>query len=149
MKIKVYFALGGLGLILLDQWTKWWVVTHLTLGEEIAFLPPLFGLTYLQNHGAAFSILQHQQGFFAVMTILVLSYALYYFIKQNSSHWLMLTGLTLLMAGGLGNFIDRLRLGYVVDMIQLTFMDFAIFNVADSYLTVGVMVLLVALWREE
>lgn len=58
-------------------------------------------------------------------------------------------GLELIIAGGVGNFIDRLRLGYVVDMIHLDFMDFAIFNLADSYLIVGVIVLMIAVWKEE
>ncbi len=56
--------------------------------------------------------------------------------------------LSLIISGGLGNFIDRVRLGYVVDMVHLDFMDFAIFNVADSYLTVGVVMLFIVLWRE-
>ncbi|WP_019316870.1 signal peptidase II, partial [Streptococcus mutans] len=62
--------------------------------------------------------------------------------------WLLVS-LLLIISGGLGNFIDRLRLGYVVDMIHLDFVDFAIFNVADSYLSVGVALLIIALWKEE
>lgn len=149
MKIKSCYILTGFLLVVLDQWTKWWTVSHLALGELRIFMPPIFSLTYLRNHGAAFSLLQNQQVFFAIVTVLVLGGASYYFVKQEQSKWLTLLGLTLIISGGLGNFIDRLRLGYVVDMVHLDFMDFAIFNVADSYLSIGVLLLMLALWREE
>ena len=149
MKIKLSFVFLGVGLLIFDQWTKWWTVTHLALGEQMTFLPPLFNLTYLRNYGAAFSLLQDQHLFFALVTVLVLGVTSYYFYKSEPGKYLTLTGLLLLMVGGLGNFIDRMRLGYVVDMIDLDFMDFAIFNVADSYLTIGVLILILALWKEE
>lgn len=146
---KVFYALLIVLLTGLDQWSKFWIVSQIPLGEVRSFLPPIFSLTYLRNHGAAFSVLQNQQGLFALVTVLVLGYASYYLIKlRPDKHWQLL-GLSLMIAGGLGNFIDRLRLGYVVDMVHLDFMDFAIFNVADSYLTVGVLLLLLALWKED
>lgn len=148
MKEKRYFAALAVLLIILDQWSKLWTVAHIELGEVIPFCPPLFSLTYLRNYGAAFSMLQHQQWLFTIITIAVLGYAAYYLMKQKTFNWLLFTGLTLIMAGGIGNFIDRLRLGYVVDMVHLDFMSFAIFNVADAYLTVGVALLMLALWRE-
>ena len=102
----------------------------------------------MRNYGAAFSILQNQQWFFVILTIVVVGAAIYYFIRNlNGSFWFLLS-LSLIISGGLGNFIDRVRLGYVVDMVHLDFMDFAIFNVADSYLTVGVVMLFIVLWRE-
>lgn len=136
-------------MILLDQLSKFWVVSHIELGQVRPFIPGLLSLTYLRNHGAAFSILQHQQWFFTFITIVVISYALYYFWKHpKASVWKQIA-LVLIISGGLGNFIDRVRLSYVVDMIHLDFMNFAIFNVADSYLTVGVMLLMICLWKEE
>lgn len=136
-------------LVLLDQLSKLWIVNHIALGDVKPFLPGIFSLTYLQNRGAAFSILQDQQWFFTIVTCLVIGVAVYYTYKYIRGSWWFLSGLLLIIAGGIGNFIDRLRLGYVVDMVHLDFMGFAIFNMADSYLTVGVIILMIALWKEE
>lgn len=136
-------------LVILDQLSKFWVVEHIRQGTVQKFLPPIFSLTYVRNYGAAFSILQNQQWFFTLMTILVVGVAVRYLWKHIFGSFWLVGALILIIAGGLGNFIDRLRLGYVVDMVQLDFMDFAIFNLADSCLSVGVLLLIIAFWREE
>ena len=146
---KIYFPLAAVVLIALDQLSKLWIVNHIPLNTIHKFLPGIFSLTYLRNYGAAFSILQNQQWFFTVITFAVVGAACYYFIKNLQGSFWLLFGLLLIISGGLGNFIDRVRLGYVVDMVHLDFMNFAIFNVADSYLTVGVVILFIALWKEE
>ncbi|MBJ8325429.1 signal peptidase II [Streptococcus pacificus] len=146
---KTYIVIMGIALIVLDQLSKLWIVSNISLGEVKPFLPGLFSLTYLRNHGAAFSILQNQQWFFFVITLVFLGAASRFFLKTREDQVITRIGLLLIIAGGIGNFIDRLRLGYVVDMIHLDFMDFAIFNVADSYLTIGVLVLVLALWKEN
>ena len=144
---KVAIPLTILALIGLDQWVKHWVVANIALNQVIKAIPGLFSLTYLQNRGAAFSILQKY--FFVILTVLVIGAALVYLVKNyQKSLWLVLS-LVLIISGGIGNFIDRVHLGYVVDMVQLDFIDFAIFNVADSYLTVGVLLLILILWKEE
>ena len=143
---KVAIPVAILALIGLDQWVKHWVVANISLNQVI---PGVFSLTYLQNRGAAFSILQNQKYFFVILTVLVIGAALFYMVKNyQKSLWLVLS-LILIISGGIGNFIDRVHLGYVVDMVQLDFIDFAIFNVADSYLTVGVLLLILILWKEE
>lgn len=147
--IKLYFPLAAVMLILLDQLSKQWIVNHIPLNAIRKCVPGIFSLTYLRNYGAAFSILQNQQWFFTVITLAVVGAACYYFIKNINGNFWFLFGLLLIISGGIGNFIDRLRLGYVVDMVHLDFMNFAIFNVADSYLTVGVVILFIALWKEE
>ena len=146
---KLYFPLAAAMLILLDQLSKQWIVNHIPLNAIRKCVPGIFSLTYLRNYGAAFSILQNQQWFFTVITLAVVGAACYYFIKNINGNFWFLFGLLLIISGGIGNFIDRLRLGYVVDMVHLDFMNFAIFNVADSYLTVGVVILFIALWKEE
>lgn len=136
-------------LIVLDQVVKAYVVQNIALGEVKTWIPNLVSLTYLQNRGAAFSILQDQQLLFAVITLVVVVGAIWYLHKHMEDSFWMVLGLTLIIAGGLGNFIDRVSQGFVVDMFHLDFINFAIFNVADSYLTVGVIVLLIAMLKEE
>ena len=143
--------LSGLGLLLIvgDQLLKDWVVNHIVLGESLTFFPGVMDLTYLQNRGAAFSLLQGQFWFFFLTTLLVLGVAGYYFVKSKPYQWERQVGLCLIMAGGVGNFIDRLTQGFVVDMFQFTFVDFAVFNLADTYLTVGVLILILDLLRKD
>ena len=136
-------------LIVLDQVVKAYVVQNIALGEVKTWIPNLVSLTYLQNRWAAFSILQDQQLLFAVITLVVVVGAIWYLHKHMEDSFWMVLGLTLIIAGGLGNFIDRVSQGFVVDMFHLDFINFAIFNVADSYLTVGVIVLLIAMLKEE
>ena len=149
MKKRGIVAVIVLLLIALDQWVKAYVVQQITLGEVRSWIPNLVSLTYLQNRGAAFSMLQDQQWFFAIITLVVMAGAIWYLHKHMEDSIWMVLGLTLIIAGGLGNFIDRMSQGFVVDMFHLDFINFAIFNVADSYLTVGVIVLLIAMLKEE
>ena len=94
-------------------------------------------------------MLQNQQWFFAVITLVVMAGAIWYLHKHIEDSFWIVFGLVLIIAGGLGNFIDRISQGFVVDMFHLDFINFAIFNVADSYLTVGVIVLMIAMLKEE
>ncbi|EGU69594.1 signal peptidase II [Streptococcus mitis bv. 2 str. SK95] len=149
MKKRGIVAVIVLLLIGLDQLVKNYVVQQIPLGEVRSWIPNLVSLTYLQNRGAAFSMLQDQQWFFAIITLVVMAGAIWYLHKHMEDSLWMVLGLTLIIAGGLGNFIDRMSQGFVVDMFHLDFINFAIFNVADSYLTVGVIVLLIAMLKEE
>ena len=149
MKKRGIVAVIVLLLIALDQWVKAYIVQEIPLGEVRSWTPNLVSLTYLQNRGAAFSMLQDQQWLFAVITLVVMVGAIWYLHKHMEDSLWMVLGLTLIIAGGLGNFIDRMSQGFVVDMFHLDFINFAIFNVADSYLTVGVIVLLIAMLKEE
>lgn len=149
MKRKVSILISILLLIALDQAVKWYVVKAIPLGGMRTFIPKVVSLTYLKNSGAAFSMLENQQWFFAIITLIAMGAAFVYLYRHiKGSIWLLL-GLTLIISGGIGNFIDRVHQGFVVDMFHLDFMNFAIFNVADIYLTVGVGLLLIYLLREE
>ena len=149
MKRKVMVPIVIVALIALDQWVKFETVKNIQLGEVKPFLPKILSLTYLRNTGAAFSILENQQWLFAVITLVVIGAAIWYLSKHIKGSIWLLSSLSLIIAGGIGNFIDRMRQGFVVDMFQLDFINFAIFNVADSYLTIGVMVLVVMMLKEE
>ncbi len=131
--------------IALDQWTKWLIVHTFTLHEAHVVFPDLFNLVYYTNNGAAFSLLAGQpaiwrQTFFISITIIALIVLLFAYRSYASINGWYRIALGLIAGGALGNFIDRIRLGYVVD-----FLDFSLgghhwpaFNVADSAITVGV-----------
>ena len=149
MKRKVSIFISILLLIFLDQAVKGYVVKEIPLGGMRRFIPKVVSLTYLKNSGAAFSMLENQQWFFTIITILAMGTAFVYLYRHIKGSLWLLVGLTLIISGGIGNFIDRVRQGFVVDMFHLDFMNFAIFNVADIYLTVGVGLLLIYILREE
>lgn len=136
-------------LVLLDQFTKYLTVQHIDLYEIVEFIPNVVSFTYIRNTGAAFSILEGQMWFFYIVTILFVGGVIYYMYTEAQDDKRLGYLLAIILAGAIGNFIDRLLLQYVVDMIKLEFVDFAIFNVADSYLTVGVILLLIYVFYDE
>ena len=136
-------------LVIIDQVTKYLTVQNIELGQVIEFIPNIVSLTYIRNTGAAFSILEGQMWFFYIVTIIVIGVLIYYMYTEAKKDRMLGILLSFILAGAIGNFIDRLMLHYVVDMIKLEFIDFAIFNVADSYLTVGVILLFIYTFYQE
>ncbi|ALS37963.1 MULTISPECIES: signal peptidase II [Enterococcus] len=146
--LAVYLIISAV-LIGLDQWVKYLTVTNIPLGETKEFIPGFMSFTYLRNTGAAWSLLEGKMWFFYIVTVVVVAVVLYILIKHiNGSKWFTI-GLSLVLAGAVGNFIDRLRLGYVVDMFQTDFISFPIFNVADSALVIGVICIFIYLILDE
>ena len=130
-----------------DQLAKFLTVANIELFSDVPFIPGLLQLTYVQNTGAAFSSFQGQQWLFAVMFVIFTVVILWEFYKKpmpftKLERWCIAA----VYAGGLGNMIDRVRLGYVVDMIETTFMEFPVFNVADCFITCGCILLMVHLF---
>src|SRR5574337_89794 len=134
--------------IVLDQIVKMAIVKNLRLSEQKSVINGILSLTHLRNNGAAWSILEGQQWFFVLTTVLVLAVAIWFWLKNLSKNWYAI-GLTLIISGALGNFIDRVRQGYVVDMFQLDFINFPIFNVADILLSIGFVVLFIGILIEK
>lgn len=134
--------------IVLDQVVKIVIVKNIKLSEQKPVLKGLLSLTHLRNNGAAWSILEGQQWFFVLTTVIVLAVAIWFWLKNLSKNWYAI-GLTLIISGALGNFIDRVRQGYVVDMFQLDFINFPIFNVADILLSIGFVVLFIGILIEK
>ena len=134
--------------IVLDQVVKIVIVKNIKLSEQKPVLKGLLSLTHLRNNGAAWSILEGQQWFFVLTTVIVLAVAIWFWLKNLSKNWYAI-GLTLIISGALGNFIDRVRQGYVVDMFQLDFINFPIFNVADILLSIGFVVLFIVILIEK
>ncbi|MGQ7382725.1 signal peptidase II [Streptococcus suis] len=146
---KFGFPILAAVLIAVDQIVKAWTVANIELDTVEPFLPGFMSLAYLRNYGAAWSILQNQQWFFTIVTIVAVTGLIWYYVKQIKGNLWTLFSLALMIAGALGNFIDRLRLGYVVDMFHLDFISFPVFNVADMCLNVGVGILFICIMKGE
>lgn len=138
----IYYLLALL-LIGIDQFTKWQIVQNFSLYEEKVLIQDVFSLFYIQNEGAAWGIFQGKMVFFYIITVIVVGYIIYMFQQEKKKTVLMGISFSLILAGAIGNFIDRLVNGYVVDMFRLDFMNFPIFNVADVCLTVGVILMII------
>lgn len=145
----IYYYLLALVVLIVDQVTKYLVVQNIELYQVKAFLPGVLSWMYIQNTGAAWSILEGQMWFFYVITTVVIIGILYIMQKYAKESRLFSMGLTLILAGALGNFIDRIRLGYVVDMVRVELFDFPIFNVADMSLSIGVALIIVYVLLDE
>ena len=156
----MFFALLALvsaAIVALDQITKALTVANIELYQNIPFLPGVLDLTYVRNTGAAFSSFEGMQWLFAlifgVFTLLLIWECFKNSMGFNKFDWVCIAAI---YGGGLGNMIDRVRMGYVVDMIETTFMKFPVFNVADIFITCGCIALVVSLiffnkgfWKEE
>ena len=153
----IFMILAVGGIVALDQWTKLLVVDQIPLHGHVDAIPGLFHLTYVQNTGAAFSLFEGMQWLFALIFVVFTVMILWDYFKKTMpfspfERWMIVA----VYGGGLGNMIDRLRLGYVVDMIRVDFMDFPVFNVADCFITCGCIALIASLvlfnkefWKEE
>ena len=134
----VLYVLAVLALVGLDQWVKYWTVSHLALGETAPILDGVIQFRRVHNTGGGWSVLADHTWLLTLVTAVVLAAILFLLYKGVVRHpfgrWMALV----LFAGGLGNLIDRLRLGYVVDMFEFTFMDYPVFNVADMCIVAGI-----------
>ena len=129
--------------IVLDQVTKFLAVKYLMPIASYPIIQDVLHLTYVENRGAAFGMLSNHRWVFMVLSTMVMFAIIFVIIKfKKYFHPLMIVGLSFTVGGGIGNMIDRTVLGYVVDFIDFTLIDFAVFNVADSFVTVGAFLLM-------
>ena len=128
----VFLVLLAAGLIL-----KYWVTQNLDLYESMPLIPGLVELKYIQNTGGGWSILSDYTWLLSLLTSVILVVVLVLLVRGIVRHPLGRWGCVLLLAGGLGNLIDRFRLGYVVDMFNFQFMNFPVFNIADICVVCG------------
>lgn len=153
----LFMTLFILGVTAADQLSKFLVVQNIPLFSQVDAIPGLFHLTYVRNTGAAFSLFQGMQWLFLVMFLALTVGIIWEFSKKRLpfttfERWCIAA----IYAGGLGNMIDRLRLGYVIDMIEVEFIRFPVFNVADCFVTCGCIALIFHLvffnrefWKDE
>ncbi len=135
-------------MVLIDQFTKHLIVTYFALGESISLIDGFFSLTYVRNFGAGFSIMQGQSLFFYIITPIAIIGFVYLLLK--SKNIIEKIAVMMMIAGALGNFIDRITTIYVVDFLDFVIFsyDFPVFNIADCFLTVGVFILLICSFLE-
>lgn len=136
--------------IALDQWTKYLIVSNLGLYESWTPIPALegwFEFHYITNTGAAFGLFQNGNLFFIGVAIVVSLVVLYYYWHLPAGEWLLRLGLGLQLGGAIGNLIDRLRVGNVIDFIHVRY--WFVFNVADASLVVGVALMALLLLRQD
>lgn len=134
---------GVVLLLAFDQFTKLLAIWNLKDKDSFVILDGIFELTYLENRGAAFGMLQNRKAFFVIMTVVVLSFILYFYSRTplTKRYLPMRICIIFLTAGAVGNFIDRLFRGFVVDFFYFSLINFPVFNVADIYITVMFVVL--------
>lgn len=121
-----------------DQLLKWWVTAHLEMGQSAPLLPGVVQLTRLHNTGAAWSSFSGKTGLLAIVTIVLMLAVAWLLVKKIVRHPLGVAAGVLILGGGIGNVIDRVCRGYVVDMFDLQFISYPIFNLADCFVVVGV-----------
>lgn len=154
MKQGIKAFIGCLLLVVIDQFTKVLALQNLKGQEPITIIPDVFQLLYVENRGAAFGILQNKQWVFLIITAIVLAALIWALPRMSRErHFLPLRlCLCFIGAGAVGNMIDRIFRGYVVDFFYFKLIDFPVFNVADIYVTTSAIVLIfliVFLYKEE
>lgn len=148
--LYVICAVLGIGLLALDQWVKWWTVVNIGgaafdgvafggvwLSEPEPFIPHILGLNFATNTGGGWSILSDHTWLLTAFSIVMSLIILLALISRKVRHPVGVISLAVLLSGAVGNMIDRIRLGYVVDMFEVLFMDYPIFNVADICVVCG------------
>ena len=129
----------------LDQLTKWLTVVNLEEYESFPVWQDVFHFTYVKNTGMAFGMLKdHRWVFMVFSTIAIVALIVYLFRFRPESRWMQVS-MAMIIGGGIGNMIDRILLGYVVDFIDFTLINFAVFNVADSFVCVGAGIMILCL----
>ena len=153
MKKKYYIGLSlivAIVILIIDQLTKKIITATMNIGDSYDVIPHFLNITSHRNNGAAWGILSGKMGFFYIITLIILAVLIIFYIKETKYNAFMQVAISLLFAGALGNFIDRLFNGEVVDFIDTNIFgyDFPIFNIADSSLTIGVIFVIIALVKD-
>ena len=137
------YAIIAAVLVIADQVVKFLIRSNLELGESVPFIPHILNLTYYQNTGAAFSLFREHTWVLALISAVVSVALVAVMVKRVFRHPAGQAILAVILAGAVGNLIDRVLFGYVTDMFQTIFINFAVFNVADCCLVCGVIAMMV------
>ena len=152
--IQKYWTIGLIALLIvaLDQWTKWLVRVNIPAGrtwlpESLEWLSPYARIVHWYNTGAAFGLFKEGGMVFTVLAFIVIGAILYYYPQVERSDWPLRLAMSMQLGGAIGNLIDRLTIGHVIDFISVG--TFPVFNIADASISVGCVVLLVGVWLNE
>lgn len=139
-----------LGIFFLDRFTKILVVDNFSLGESKSIVDNFFSITYVNNHGAAFGIFDGKVVFIVLVSILIFAYLIYE-IKKGTHNNLITVSISFVIGGLLGNLFDRVVYGHVIDFFDFNLFgyDFAIFNIGDSFIVIGTVLLAIGFVLEE
>lgn len=134
-----------IALIVLDQLSKYWAVSQLKNQDPMIILDKVFQFTYVENKGAAFGFLSNKIYLLVIVTVVIMSVIFYFYRKIPKDKYFLpiRIAIVFIIAGALGNFIDRVRLQYVIDMFYFNLIDFPVWNVADMYITCSSAVLVI------
>ena len=140
--------------VFLDQLTKYLTVLHLKPIDTYPIIEDVLHLTYVENTGAAFGMMKDARWVFMITSTVaiigILGYMIWRaYVKKEKMHWMEALSLSFIVGGGIGNMIDRVLLEYVIDFIDFTLINFAVFNVADSFVCVGVGIFALAVILDE
>ncbi|UCD57442.1 MAG: signal peptidase II [Candidatus Hydrogenedentota bacterium] len=130
---------------LIDQVTKWIVISHLHLHESVPVVPGIFSVTRVHNSGIAFGLFPGLPDVFMVITLISMLFVIYFYLTSESRGTLLTLGCAFILGGAMGNLLDRFRFGYVVDFVNFSF--WPAFNVADASVSIGVALLLTSFFR--
>ena len=133
----VLFALLAAGGLVFDQWLKAYMTANIPLGQTQPLLPGIIELRTVHNYGAAWSSFSGQRWLLVIVTCCIVAAVAWCLIRRIVRHPLGVAACFMVISGGIGNIIDRVRLGYVVDMFNLLFMEYPVFNVADIFVVCG------------
>jgi len=134
-------------IVILDQITKIWAINNLKNAGTITIIPNFFRLVYVENFGAAFGILQNKRWIFIVISVTVIIGIVFFLLRHyNKLNIFVKIALAMLLGGAIGNFIDRIRLGYVIDFLSFRLFnayEFPVFNVADIFIVISTFAILI------
>lgn len=148
----MYLAVCGtltLLVVLLDYITKRIVSGNMVLYQSIPVIKGVFNITYVKNTGASFGMMAGARWFFVAVTVILIAAVIYYAVKNKITDKLFLVSASFVVGGGIGNLIDRIATGAVVDFFDFCLINFAIFNVADCFVVVGVILMAIYYIKEE
>lgn len=144
MKKKIILAVVSIAIIMLDQISK-----LIMIDKNINILPQVLSFSYTQNTGVAFGLISNNIIFVIIFNIVILGIIIKFLKENNESiDYTVLVSLILILSGGIGNLIDRILKGYVVDFIKFDFINFPIFNVADISITLGIFILIIVIVKQ-